>query len=318
MFGLGGWLLSAGSHAAEQTLRFAKAFRMYVAQPRTFRLPAAQPSAIQMHAAQPKAFDLAAAQPSVFRLPVAGFQTELDSEDIVARKIWTDNIDQAVDAMPDGVFLYKTGGIWSATALTMDMIGPAFACTLSGGGLVEDGATVTNPAFTASYTSTPTTVTIHDTQNATPATVALPATSFTRTGTYVFSGLDTSKTFTLTASNGTTTVTDTEAYTTAQRVYYGAATPGTLNEAFMEALSSSVLKTSRSGSYAFTVSSGQRCYLVLPTAMGTPTIVIDGFETAFTSLGTANNTNVNGVVIGYTFWASDLFAGSDSFTAVAS
>lgn len=316
-FGLGGWLLSV-TGAAERALAIAARFRVYVAQPSAFQIEAAQPSPIAMKAAQPRAFAQLASQPRAFSQVVAGFQTDLENEENVAKKIWTDAIDQAVDAMPDGVVLYKTGGIWSATALTMDMIGPAFAATLSGGGLVEDGGTVTNPAFTASYTSTPTSVTIHDTQNATPATVALPATSFTRTGVYVFSGLGTTKTFTLTASNATTSDTDTATYTTAQRVYYGAATPGTYNEAFMEALSSSVLKTSRSGSYAFTVTAGQRCYLVLPTAMGTPTIVIDGFETPFTSLGTANNTNANGVVIGYTFWASDLFAGSDSFTAVAS
>lgn len=316
MFGLGGWLLSAGSQVAVQTILFAKAFRMYVAQPKKFVLPAAQPDAIRAHAANPAAFTPYAAQPSAFTKPVAGFHTLLENEETVAKKIWTDDIDQAVDAMADGVFLYKTGGIWSATTITQDMIGPAFACTLSGGGLVEDGATVTNPAFTASYTSTPTTVTIHDTQNATPATVTLPATSFTRTGVYVFSGLGTTKTFTLTANNATTSDTDTATYTTAQRVYYGAAVPGTLNEAFMEALSSSVLKTSRSGSYGFTVAAGERCWLVLPTAMGTPTIVIDNFTTVFTSLGTANNTNASGVVIGYTFWASDIFGGNDSFTAV--
>ena len=318
MFGLGGWLLSAGSQAAEQTLRFAKAFRMYVAQSRTFRLPAAQPSAIQMHAAQPKAFDLAAAQPSVFRIPVAGFQTELDSEDIVARKIWTDDIDQDVDAMPDGVFLYKTGGIWSATALTMDMIGPAFACTLSGGGLVEDGATVTNPAFTASYTSSPTSVTIHDTQNATPATVALPATSFTRTGSYAFSGLGTSKTFTLTASNGTTTVTDTAAYTTGQRVYYGAATPGTHNAAFVQALASSVVTTTRARTVTYTLTVGQRPYYFVPSGMSAPTAVIGGFTYTWTDLGAITVPNPQGASIAGHLYAGDVAGASVTYQAVFS
>lgn len=89
--------------------------------------------------------------------------------------------------------------------LTLDDLGPAFAITgFSGSSTVEIGATVTNPSFTASYSSVPTSANITNTDNIdSPLTLITPFTSGTVVGAFHHT-TQTSVTFTLTAVAATT------------------------------------------------------------------------------------------------------------------
>lgn len=89
--------------------------------------------------------------------------------------------------------------------LTQDDILPGFSITaFNGGATVEIGATVTNPAFTASYSSTPASASITNTDGVdSPLTLSTPFTSGTVVGNFSKTSAATT-TFTLTAISSTT------------------------------------------------------------------------------------------------------------------
>jgi hypothetical protein len=91
--------------------------------------------------------------------------------------------------------------------LTLDDLGPAFAIdSFSGGETVETGVTVTNPSFTVSYSSTPTSAQITNSDDIdSPLTLTSPYTSGTVTGSFIHSSsTSTYVTFDLTAVAATT------------------------------------------------------------------------------------------------------------------
>ena len=96
--------------------------------------------------------------------------------------------------------------IYDIRQLTQDDILPGFSITgFSGGSVVECGATVTNPAFTASYSSLPASANITNTDNIdSPLTLTTPFTSGTVVGSFTHSTVNSSVTFTLTAVKGVT------------------------------------------------------------------------------------------------------------------
>ena len=199
------------------------------------------------------------------------------------------------------------------TSLTLDMIGPAFAISVSGGTTVEIGATITSQSLSISYTGTAVApVTLTDSEGSPTTTLISPFTSVT-------SPLVTSKTtnnatvvYTIHANSATGTT------TTAwrPRVYYGSAIPGAHDEAFIEALASSALASSRNRTIAVSATAGQRAYYAIPSTYGTPVFTIGGFVTTHTLMATVSVTNVNGVTQNYDLWASDIFGGSTSYNAV--
>jgi len=199
------------------------------------------------------------------------------------------------------------------TSLTLDMIGPAFAISVSGGTTVEIGATITSQSLSISYTGTATApVTLTDSEGSPTTTLISPFTSVT-------SPLVTSKT----ANNSTVTYTihansKTGTTTTAwrPRVYFGSATPGAHDEAFIEALASSALASSRNRTISVSATAGQRAYYAIPSSYGTPVFTIGGFVTTHTLMATVSVTNVNGVTQNYDLWASDIFGGSTSYSNV--
>jgi hypothetical protein len=89
--------------------------------------------------------------------------------------------------------------------LTQDDILPGFSITgFNGGSTVEIGATVTNPVFSASYSSTPTSANITNTDGiGSPLTLTTPFTSGTVTGSFTKTSA-TSTTFTLNATQAVT------------------------------------------------------------------------------------------------------------------
>jgi hypothetical protein len=125
------------------------------------------------------------------------------------------------------VYVYDTASSeFDLRQLTADDIGAGFSITsFSGGSTVEVGATVTNPAFTASYSATPTSAQITNTDGIdSPLALTTPFTSGTVVGAFTHAALAV-VTFTLTAIKGVTK-TATQAINFFPRSFGGVATAG--------------------------------------------------------------------------------------------
>lgn len=120
----------------------------------------------------------------------------------------------------DGINLSESGG-----TVTISQ-GPTFAIsTFTGGQTVEIGASVTNPGFSASYTVTPASAAITNTDGiSSPTNLLSPFTSGTVTGAFTKASQATT-TFTLTAI-GATTKTATQTINWSPRVFGGVGSAG--------------------------------------------------------------------------------------------
>ena len=103
----------------------------------------------------------------------------------------------------------------------------AFAInSFTGGQSGEIGQTFTNPDFSATYAGTPTSANITNTDSInSPFPLSSPYTSASVTGTFMHTTAHTT-TFTLSASNGTTTATATQDITWAERIFGGVGEAG--------------------------------------------------------------------------------------------
>jgi hypothetical protein len=123
-----------------------------------------------------------------------------------AHSIWTVPILSNTTPGQSFVAVYDSvPGHYTIRQLTQDDILPGFSISsFSGGSTVETGATVTNPAFTASYSATPTSAQITNTDGIdSPQVLTTPFTSGTVTGAFTHS-TNTSTVFTLSAVKGVT------------------------------------------------------------------------------------------------------------------
>ena len=106
------------------------------------------------------------------------------------------------------VLVYDTSDMkYDIRQLTLDDLGPAFTITgFSGGSTVEVGVAVVNPTFTASYSSTPSSAQITNTDSIdSPLVLSPPYTTGTVVGSFTAGGsVVTVVTFTLTAVAATT------------------------------------------------------------------------------------------------------------------
>jgi hypothetical protein len=133
---------------------------------------------------------------------------------------------QAPTAPSDSDVYIWNGSEYALRKLTLDDLSPAFAIdSFSGGSTVEIGATVTNPAFTASYSSTPASAQITNTASIdSPIVLTTPFTAGTVTGAFTET-IETNVTFTLTAV-GATTQTATQTIAFEPRMFGGVGTSG--------------------------------------------------------------------------------------------
>ncbi len=193
--------------------------------------------------------------------------------------------------------------------LTQDMIAAAYAVSLSltGSALVEVSQSVVTPAFTASYVRTPVAAVLTDTIPTTPKNVIGTPTSFSSNGTFQKTSYGQSVTFTLTANEaGGSSKTSSASITWVQKVYYGAAVPATLNEAFIEALATGTLATGRARSFTVTAGATEKIYYAFRSAYGTPTFTVGGFAGGFSLAASGVSvTNAHGFTENYDVWASD-------------
>jgi hypothetical protein len=188
--------------------------------------------------------------------------------------------------------------------LSQDDILPGFTITSFNCGActaVELGDTVANPSFTATYSSTPASAAITNTDGiSSPTNLTTPFTSGTVTGSFVHTAVTTT-TFTLTAIS-TSTKTSTKSISWQPRTFYGVGSLGATgatasgNNAVLVG-ATGTLGTWGLGTNTGTVSvtpSGQDIYFLLSTTGHN--FKVNGFTTSF-SCSAVSFTNQNGVVV---------------------
>lgn len=205
--------------------------------------------------------------------------------------------------------VYDTATLqYDVRKLTLDDVGPAFAITgFSGGSTVEIGATVTNPAFTASYSSTPASAQITNTDSIdSPLILITPFTSGTVVGSFHHTS-QTSVVFTLSATAATTKTT-TSNINFDPRMFGGVGTAGATssvtasgNTAVLstsDVLASEGLTTSPVGAtYGPFSPSSQVIYLLLIGGSHTFKDANTGFAFPFNSPTSVSFTNQNSAVV---------------------
>ena len=117
-----------------------------------------------------------------------------------------------------------------------------------------------------------------------------------RTATYSSTPISSNKTFTLTASDGTKTVTASKSISFKNKIYWGsAALPETFTSAFILALTGKKFATNYKGSYNITVGSGEYGFVCCPASWNIPnTCKIGGFATDLVDCGNISFTNASG------------------------
>jgi hypothetical protein len=206
---------------------------------------------------------------------------------------------------------------WNGTAWVpiFPAISPALAISLSGPpAFVEIGQALVNPIFNATYNPAPIAASIQDnlgnpSQNVfTAAPPSVPPDIFVYSESYEFNSypvIPFSVTFTLNASNGTGTVTDSITTTWVQKLYYGTAAPGGNTAAFIQALSNSPLSNTKTTFFSVDAGAGQAIYFAYRTAYGTADFWVDGFEGGFDLISNSIAvTNAYGFTENYTLYQS--------------
>lgn len=116
--------------------------------------------------------------------------------------------------------------------------------------------------------------------------------------------LKTSKTFTLSCSDGQNSATASKTISFKNKIYYGsAAIPTEYDSAFILGLSNKQFATAKKGSYTMTVGGGEYGYLAFPSSFGTlATVWIGGFEVTVEHCGDISFTNASGGVVTYSIY----------------
>ena len=205
-------------------------------------------------------------------------------------------------SIDDGQIIVATGGVamWGDVPAAFDITGFSHA----GSSLVQVGATITNPAFTASYNQAPSSAVLTDTEGHTDNVTSTP-TSFTSPHSVTKNTFGASWNFTLTASSSLGTDAAGTGFTWGQNVFYGAQASGTINEAFIKALTPA-LKLNPSGDYAINAGAGQFAYFCALTEIGltTSSFIVAGFPLDCSKVGSAINVTQNGVTMAYDVFGS--------------
>ena len=203
-----------------------------------------------------------------------------------------------------GISIAASGG---NITISLSGSGPFSITSFTGGQTVPVGASITNPAFTAAYSSTPTSANITNTESIdSPLTLITPFTSGTITGTFVYTSPETT-TCTLTATLGTT-ATATQTLNWGYEVFGGVGTAGatsTVTASGTTAVLSNTNVLPRTQIGAETVGetfgpfspSAQVIYLLLTGGSHTFVDAGTGFPMAFNAPLTVSFVNANSVTV---------------------
>lgn len=202
-----------------------------------------------------------------------------------------------------------TNGTWTINLANCS--GSDFPFTINSftgcNGSLELGATVTNPTCSATYSATPASASITNTDGvSSPTNLTAPFTSGTIVGSFSHNAVTTT-TLTLTAV-GATTQTATQAYTWNPRIFGGIGTAGatsTVTASGTTAIlsTSNVLASLQLGAesvgsvFGPFAPSGQNVYLLLVGGSHTFVDTGTGFPFAFNTPTAVSFTNANGVVV---------------------
>ena len=175
--------------------------------------------------------------------------------------------------------------------------------------ILELNNTLTTPTFNSSYSSTPTSVSLYDTDNITPVSVstANPG-SFASTHSFTKSVHGNSVTFTIIVNKYSSYPTATTTVYWGQKIYYGVSTSaGPYNEAFIKALSNSNIQLNRNSTFTVNASGSNYIFYSFRSGYGTPTFTVGGFVGGFSLVSSAVSvTNAYGAVDNYDVYRSNV------------
>ena len=184
-------------------------------------------------------------------------------------------------------------------------IQPDFAITslVCNAPMQELGQTLTNPTFTVAYNDKITLARVKDSLNSTWVNLTLPATSFTKTGTYK-NNSSSSVTFTVEAT-GTSLASRSTSVSWNPRRFWGSGVLGNAEgSVFIQGLSSD-LGASSSKTVVYFGGLVEHLYYAVPTTFSTPVFSVGGFVGGFHLVGTYPITNQFGITLTYQLWESD-------------
>lgn len=190
--------------------------------------------------------------------------------------------------------------------ITAADLAPTFNVVLSGSQSLEVGATVTNPAFVASYTGGPaTSAQLTDNDGHAAVILSAPYTNVTSPHAFSKSTNNASTVFTITSNKGAVQDTAQATFTWQPRAFWGASNVVVDTEAEVEALASSGLQSSRARTFTVTAGAGEYIWYAYPASYGDATFTVGGFEGGFTLISsTLSITNAFGVTQNYRLYRS--------------
>ena len=110
--------------------------------------------------------------------------------------------------------------------------------------------------------------------------------------------------FTLTVSDGKTTVSAATKVAFMNGVYYGAAAEAEITSDFIKKLTRS-LQATKAKTTTITAGAGQYIWYAIPSRYGTPSFNVGGFDGGFSKVRTIDFTNASGYTESYDVWRSD-------------
>lgn len=134
-----------------------------------------------------------------------------------------------------------------------------------------------------------------------------------RTATYNTNVLS-NKTFTLSVSDGENSASSSVSYGFLNNVFWGSASTGIYNSAFINALSNKKLASAVKGTYSFNIANGEYGFWAVPSNMSISTVWIGGFEVTVDDLGIVSYTNAQGYTRDYRIYKTGK-SGLGSITA---
>jgi len=196
---------------------------------------------------------------------------------------------------------------WALVSLNLDQVLPVYGCTLMYGGsaILELGATLSNPSFTASYVRTPAAAVL--TMAAYTLNVIGGPTSFQALTEPVYTAITTLPAVLTASETGGPSKTAQVDFSWYPMCFYGKGAAGQSSAEFIQALEGSFLANARAKVFTVTPGLTDKIYFAYPVSFGLATFYAGGFEGGFTGPVTTNSvTNSHGVALSYYVYESSL------------
>jgi len=207
----------------------------------------------------------------------------------------------------DGYALIEVSGVGAWRPIKDSYIVPAFAISSFSAvaSVVEVGASVVQPDFTAAYNRTPDTATLDDDEGSTQKDVISTPTSFFSDETFQKTANNDAVQFTLNADEAGDADSSNANISWQPRTYWGVGVDGLSTEADIEALANNALDNNRQRTFSVTAGAGEHIYYSYPESYGAGTFFVGGFEGGFELVSDSISvTNAEGVTQDYRLYKS--------------